>query len=242
MESHNRLLPRAARHRIGAATVRESVWSRHSVLLLTFAAAALGADRPIALDTSHLDLRGVKAEAVQYRGRTALKLVEASQSEEPALAVLKNVMLRDGTIQIEVSGAPAAGAVEGARGFVGVAFRVAPEGKRFEYIYLRPTNGRVDDQVRRNHSVQYASHPDFPWPRLRKEEPEKYESYVDLEPGVWTKMRVVISGRTARLYVHGAAQPTLVVTDLKIEPAQGAIALWIGPGTVGHFSNLVVSE
>ena len=209
--------------------------------MLLISAAALAADRSIVLDTQHLDLRGVKAEIVKYRGRAALKLVEASASDEPALAVLKDVGLRDGSIQIEVSGVPASGANEGARGFVGVAFRVAPDAKRFEYIYLRPTNGRADDQVRRNHSIQYASHPDFPWQRLRKEEPEKYESYVDLEPGVWTQMRIVISGRSARLYVHGAAQPVLVVNDLKLDPAKGGIALWIGPGTEAHFSKMVVS-
>ena len=209
--------------------------------LVIFAGVGFAADRSIALDIRNLDLRGVKAEVVSYRGRTALKLVEASQSDEPALAVLKNVALRDGTIQIEVSGVPSASAAPDARGFVGVGFRVAPGAKQFEYIYLRPTNGRAEDQVRRNHSVQYASHPDFPWQRLRKEEPEKYESYVDLEAGAWTRMRIVISGRSAKLYVHRATQPMLVVTDLKLEPVEGAIALWIGPGTEAHFSKMVVS-
>jgi hypothetical protein len=50
----------------------------------------------------------------------------------------------------------------------------------FECFYLRPTNGRADDQVRRNHSVQYISFRGFPWYRL--ESPEKYESYTDLVP------------------------------------------------------------
>ena len=124
-----------------------------------------------------------------------------------------------------------------------MAFRVGSDAARFEYFYLRPTNGRADDQVRRNHSVQYASHPDYPWQRLRKEEPEKYESYVDLEPGVWTKMRIVVSGRTAKLYVNSAAQPGLIVNDLKLGSGEagGGIALWIGPGTVGHFANLTIT-
>ena len=59
--------------------------------------------------------------------------------------------------------------IRASRGFVGVAFRVAADQSRFECIYLRPTNGRVEDQVRRNHSVQYISVPGFPWPFLRKE-------------------------------------------------------------------------
>jgi hypothetical protein len=202
----------------------------------------IAASRMIDLDRPDgLDLRGVKAENVEYQGRKALRLAESGQENSLGLAILKGVTFRDGTIDLEVSGAPAKGAGEGARGFIGIAFRVGPDAKQFEYFYLRPTNGRADDQVRRNHSVQYASHPDYPWPRLRKEEPEKYESYVDLEPGVWTKMRIVVSGTKAKLYVHGTAQPVLVVNDLKMGLGEGGIALWIGPGTEGHFTNLTVS-
>jgi hypothetical protein len=212
-------------------------------LLLAHGGPAWAAPRTVVLNNPNgLELHGVKAENIKYRGRQALKLTEASPPADLSVAVLKDLPFRDGTIELDVSGAPSAGATEGARGFVGVAFRAGPGAGRFEYFYLRPTNGRVEDQVRRNHSVQYASHPDYPWQRLRKEEPEKYESYVDLEPGVWTKMRIVVSGHTAKLYVNGAAQPVLIVNDLKLGPAEGGIALWIGPGTVGHFASLTVTE
>jgi len=145
-----------------------------------------------------------------------------------------------------LAGEPAANAGEGARGFVGVAFRVnldaAKDAARYECFYLRPTNGRTDDQVRRNHSTQYISHPDFPWNRLRKEFPEKYESYVDVVPGEWTKIKIEVRGDKARLYVHDAPQPVLVVNDLKHGQSRGQIALWVGAGSVAHFSNLRVSK
>ena len=121
-----------------------------------------------------------------------------------------------------------------------MAFRLADN--RYEYIYIRPTNGRAEDQVRRNHSTQYSSHPDFDFARLRKESPEKYESYVDLQPGVWTKYRITVEGRHARLYVHDAEQPSLLVDDLKIEPGEGGVALWVGPGTEGYFANLKITS
>ena len=92
---------------------------------------------------------------------------------------------------------------------------------RYEYIYLRMTNGRSDDQVRRNHSTQYASHPEWPWPR--------------------TRVRVEVDASRARLFVHGADQPTLVVNDLKQTEADGGIALWIDNHTVGHFADLRVT-
>jgi hypothetical protein len=107
------------------------------------------------------------------------------------------------------------------------------QGERFEYIYLRPTNGRADDQVRRNHSTQYGSRPGFDFDRLRKESPEKYESYVDLESGVWTKYRIVVDGTKARLFVHGAAQPCLIVSDLKLGDSEGAVGLVGGAGNRG---------
>src|SRR5581483_2788189 len=84
--------------------------------------------------------------------------------------------------------------------------------------------------------------PDFNWARLRKEAPGQYESYVDLEPGVWTKYKIEVEGRKARLYVNGAEQPCLIVNDLKLEPREGRVALWVGPGTEGYFANLKITR
>jgi hypothetical protein len=50
---------------------------------------------------------------------------------------------------------------------------------------------------------------------LRQESPEKYESYVDLEVGVWTRYRISVEGNKARLYVHGGG-PTLVCSQNQI--------------------------
>jgi hypothetical protein len=176
-----------------------------------------------------------------YKGRTAIQMVATpGAANASSYAVIKDVLLGDGTIEVDLAGQPAAGAGTGARGFIGIAFRLQGDG-RYEYIYLRPTNGRADDQVRRNHSTQYSSHPDFDFARSRQEAPEKYESYVDLEPGVWTKFKIEVEGRKARLYVHGSEQPCLIVNDMKLEPRAGGVALWVGPGTEGYFSNLKIT-
>jgi hypothetical protein len=158
------------------------------------------------------------------------------------LAVIEASDFGDGVIEAEIAGAPRADAGEGARGFVGIAFRVRDDLKTYDAFYLRPTNGRADDQVRRNHSAQYISHPDWPWFRLRKEFPEKYEAYVDLVPGEWTKVRIEVRGAQAKLFLHGQAQPTLLVNDVKSGAGgRGKIALWIDTGTVAHFRNMVVT-
>jgi hypothetical protein len=128
--------------------------------------------------------------------------------------VLSNATFRDGAIEADVAGEPGPGALEGARGFASVAFRVAPDVFKFECFYLRPTNGRAEDQVRRNHSVQYFSFLDFPWHRLGEEFPGKYETYADLVPGEWTRIRIEAAGESARLFVNGLQQPSLVVNDV----------------------------
>ncbi|MSO29673.1 MAG: hypothetical protein EXQ48_01850 [Acidobacteria bacterium] len=199
----------------------------------------------IALDVKTLQPHNVKVESVTFKGRQAIRVSDvapADAGDVGRLAVLDTLQFRDGVIEIDLAGEPGANAPEAARGFVGIAFRVTPDRSRFECFYLRPTNGRADDQVRRNHSVQYISVPGFPWPRLRTEFPEKYESYADLAPGEWTKVRIEVRGEKARLYVGGAEQPALVVNDLKQPVSSGGIALWLDRGTVAHFADLRVSN
>ncbi|HEX6051958.1 MAG TPA: hypothetical protein VFZ21_21965 [Gemmatimonadaceae bacterium] len=198
-----------------------------------------GSDDLLPRDPGRLTLRNVEATRGQYRGRDAIRLVPTGAGE--TIAILSDLEFRDGTIEVDVAGVPRAGADSGARGFVGIAFRVDQSGDRYAAFYLRPTNGRANDQLRRNHSTQYIVHPDHPWYRLRKEAPGVYESYVDLEPGVWTSMRVEVRQGVARLYVDGSAQPVLIVNDMKNPPASGRIALWIGAGTEAHFSRLRVT-
>jgi len=181
----------------------------------------------------------VKLESVDYSGERAIKIVEDGQVPNgEAYAIVKDAVFHNGEIEVELAGRPAGSAVAAARGFIGIAFRL--QGGQFEYVYLRPTNGRADDQVRRNHSTQYSSHPKFGFAELRQQSPEKYESYVDLEVGVWTRYRITVEGAKARLYVHGAAQPCLIVNDLKLGDSSGGVALWIGPGTEGYFTGLKI--
>ena len=197
-----------------------------------------------------LTLINAKAEPATHQGRAGLRVVvseEALKRYTPAdgelnpLAVIQGVEFSSGVIEAEIAGEPGPGAGEGARGFVGIAFRMQKDAKTYDAFYLRPTNGRADDQVRRNHSTQYISNPAWPWPRLRKESPEKYEAYVDLVPGEWTKIRIEVRGEQARLYVHDQPQPTLIVSDVKSgAKGSGAVALWVGPGTIAHFRNLTV--
>jgi hypothetical protein len=192
-----------------------------------------------------LELINARADLVTYRARRALRLSPPPGREpdggEP-LAILPESDFEDGTIEAEIAGAPRPDAPADMRGFVGIVFRAQQHGARFEHFYLRPTNGRAEDQLRRNHSVQYQSVPEYPWHRLRKENPGVYESYADLQPGVWTKLKIVVSGTRARLYVNGADQPCLVVNDLKMGRVRGQIGLWAHPTTEAYFSEVKITR
>jgi hypothetical protein len=173
-----------------------------------------------------------------YRGCRSVRVEPAMGPESPTasgLALIPKRVFHNGVIELRIAGEVARGADSGARGFVGIAFRVQTDRRHFEMFYLRPTNGRADNQLRRNHSLQYVSEPEFPWERLRGQTPGQYESYADLQPDVWTRVRIEVHGVKARLFVNGASQPSLIVNDLKHGDTSGAIALWAGPGAIAHF-------
>jgi hypothetical protein len=192
-----------------------------------------------------LEAHNVLLEPVTYRGRKALRVsdkMQAGTRDSSSVAVVQGTSLEDGTIEVLLSGDTLPGAPPDVRGFVGIAFRVSNDASSYECFYLRPTNGRAEDQLRRNHSTQYISIPGYEWYTLRDKTPGLYESYVDLVPGEWTKVRIRFSGKEAKLYVNGAEQPVLVVHDLKQPVRAGAVALWVGPGTVANFADLKLSH
>ncbi|WHU01287.1 hypothetical protein [Sphingomonas sp. NIBR02145] len=199
--------------------------------------------RSMSLDRAEITAVGVDASRVRYRGARALRLevVRAGATSDATFARLDGVQARDFTIDLVLAGQPVKNDTD-ARGFVGIAFRISEDSKKFEAIYIRPTNGRATDQLRRNHSTQYISHPDYPWHRLRKEHPGQYESYADLESGAWTRLKLVVRGTTAQLYINGAGQPSLIVNDLKLPAEEGGIGLWVGPGSEGYFKSMTIRK
>ena len=206
-----------------------------TALFTTFAARTWGQERPksrsVALDK--LELHNVRTEPVVYLDRAAIRVSDSglqNLDDAARFAVVPGTFFQDGTIEVDLSGDTAPNAPPELRGFVGIAFRVTTDRSHFECFYLRPKNGRSEDQLQRNHSAQYISMPGFGWQRLRSESPGKYESYVDLVPGQWTHVKIRVDGSHAQLYVNSAEQPT-----------SGAIALWVGPGTIAHFSALHVA-
>lgn len=179
-------------------------------------------------------------------GKEALRVVKDStirKVDEPTFVTLRGIEFTNGTIEVKVLSRLLKNAPESARGFIGVAFRIDSTNSAYESIYIRPTNGRADDQVRRNHSIQYYSYPDYKFDRLRTEAPEKYESYADMTLNEWITLKIVVNRQEARLYMNDIKQPCLIVKDLKMGATQsGGIGLWVEVGTEGYFTDLKITQ
>ncbi|SFU21943.1 hypothetical protein [Mesorhizobium sp. YR577] len=216
---------------------------------IVFAAEGHSAGTASDVAISDFHLSGVSLEHSTYKDERAFKMTmpsEAIQDAQKEKLSDRNFMawlpmdFGDGVVEAEMASELAADAPAYARGFIGLTFRIDSEG-RFESIYLRPTNSVADDQVRRNHSVQYVAYPDYRFDRLRSESPEKYESYAELDLGRWIHMRIVVSGQKAALYLDGKSQPALIVNDLKFGTKQrGGVGVWLESGTIAYFRNLKV--
>lgn len=163
--------------------------------------------------------------------------------DEATFARLVGSEFKNGIIEVKVLSKLLQNAPDFARGFIGIAFRIDESNSKFECIYIRPTNGRAEDQLRRNHSTQYFSYPDFKFDRLREESPEKYESYADMELNEWISIKIEVEGHKAKLYLNDGEHPVLVVNDLKHGAnASGGIGLWVEVGTEGYFTDLNVEN
>jgi hypothetical protein len=189
----------------------------------------------------------VLAQPATLHGRPALRVelapetVAAQDYVDSNTFVVLPVDFGDGELAVDLLGVRGPTAPPEARGFIGVAFRIAPDAAAFEAFYLRPTNGRADDPLRRQRAVQYFAYPDWKFDRLRAETPGVYEAAADIGPDEWLRVRIAVAGGRAQLFVGAAAAPVLVVSPLKLGPARrGAGGLWVDIGTTGYFANLTV--
>lgn len=197
-------------------------------------------------DKNNLEAINVSISIEQFMGKKAVKVIKNSsvtEFDEPTFAKLKGTEFKNGTIEVKVLSRLLPNAPELARGFIGIAFRVNDSNSKFESIYVRPTNGRANIQLRRNRSIQYFSFPDYKFDRLRKEAPGEYESYADIGLNEWIKLKIVVLDNQAKLFINDNKQPSLIVNDLKHgASSSGAIGLWVDVGTEGFFSDLKIQK
>lgn len=172
-------------------------------------------------------------EATERDGRPAVSLDER---EGDGFAYWPDLSFADGSIELDIRGRDLGG-----RSFVGLAFHGLDE-ETYDVVYFRPFNFRAEDPARRAHAVQYISHPDYTWHRLRDEHPGKYENALDPapDPDGWFHVRVVVEHPRVSVFVDGEQTPSLEVEQLS-DRGRGWVGFWVGNGSNGEFANLVLT-
>ena len=227
---------------------------RYKLLLLGFLFVTTGAlAQKITWNQMEMEAVNSKAKIVQMDGVSVLQVerdlvvspfdstnVEASV-DGPTYVKIANLEMENGIIEVKVfSQIMENSPFPAARGFIGLGYRVASDNKNFEGIYLRPSNGRADDQLRRNHSVQYFSYPGYTFSRLRKEANGVYETYADIGLNEWITMRIEFEGEKVSFYINNQKTPSFLVQKMLGTSKKGSVALWVEIGTIGYFKDLKV--
>jgi hypothetical protein len=149
---------------------------------------------------------------------------------------LKDVTFSTGTIEVDLRGKDVL-----QKSFIGIVFH-GVDTSAFDIVYFRPFNFRSQDPVRKIHAVQYATHPEFPWHKLREEKNGIYEKGIDPPPSPtdWLHARIVVSEKQIKVYVNNATTPSLTVDKLNTRKS-GLIGL-SNEALEGDFANLTITK
>ncbi len=163
--------------------------------------------------------------------------VKISEKEGEGVVWIKGVTFSKGIIELDLKGKDVL-----QQSFIGVAFHGA-DNKTFDGVYFRPFNFKATDSIRHIHAVQYISHPDFPWKKLRDEKNGQYEKAVTPEPDPndWFHTKIEVGDKEVKVFVNNSAKPSLVVNKLN-DRKTGMIGLWTGEGSGGEFANLSITN
>jgi len=194
-----------------------------------------------AIPIANLETQKLNAAVAAYQGKEATRLID--HDGNAGLALLKGSSFKDGAIEVELAGKPFRGIIRPRPAALSASpFASRAAASKYECIYLRPTNGRADDiccgATTRRSTPRTRVGLGTPAPRVAGRLMNRTSIS---KAGAWTRYKIVVKGRRAELYVHDAAQPCLIVKDLKLGDAAGAVALWVGPGTEAYFTNLKVA-
>lgn len=221
------------------------------VVTFGLAACALAGGRPDHRAPAPATYHDVAGQRVEHQGRQALALeltpeeqnlqLAGAGGNRPTFALLPGAF-QDGVIEVDVAAEPNGRGGPDARGFIGVVFHLADD-QRFEAVYLRMTNGSLNDPAppapRDVRAIQYIAHPEFHFSVSRAEAPGVYEKAAPVAAGRWHRLRLEISG--TRLVAKVDGEPVLELDDLRLV-RPGRVGLWVGDGTRAYFSGLRVED
>ncbi len=162
--------------------------------------------------------------------------VEMDARPGDGLGLIEGVIFTKGILEIEIKGENNPG-----RSFVGIAFNIQND-STFEAVYFRPFNFVAEEQIRKDHMLQYIHHPEYTWKKLRESRTGEFENEIKTPPNPddWFRVRLEIEDTRVRAYVNGSETASLEVERLTSHKSD-QIGLWTGFNSAGKFRNLKIS-
>lgn len=153
------------------------------------------------------------------------------------MAIIKDLIFDKGIIDLEIKGENKPG-----KSFVGIAFNIQNDSV-YEAVYFRPFNFQSEEQIRREHSVQYIHHPKYSWRYLRTNHTGQFEAEFPRQPSPdeWFAVRVKIDDKKVYIYDKETNTELLSIERLT-EQVSDRIALWTGFDSKGEFRNLKIEK
>ncbi|WP_207695166.1 hypothetical protein DOK67_0001302 [Enterococcus sp. DIV0212c] len=184
-------------------------------------------------------------EQTTLNGESVVRVVKKDklmEFDENTYAKLIGSAFHNGIIEVKMLSCLLPDAPDFARGFIGIAFRINDDDTRFESFYVRPTNGRIDDPVRKNRGVQYFSYPKYTFDYFRNLGITDFEGPADIGLDEWISLKAVINGAKGEFYLNDSEKPVLVVENMKHgADARGAIGFFVDIGTEAFFKELKIT-
>jgi hypothetical protein len=203
------------------------------------------------------ELHNVTGAIIKFQGKDVLKIerdlnalpfdsnrLEATVDETHYARLLGLDDFENGTIEVKMySQIQNPSPYPPAAGFIGLYFRIKEDDSEFESIYLRPKVGRINNQMARNHTVQYFSYPDYKFQTLRNKFPAgSYEGSAPVMLNEWITMRIEVNGETAEMFINNMKYSTFIVNKMLGKNKKGGIGLYVDIGTIGYFRDLKVTK
>ena len=153
-------------------------------------------------------------EVVDYKGRQSFRVAKG-------FAYARDIEFQNGAIDVDMAAETT--------GFLGLAFHVQSEDD-YELIFFRP------DDSGDPYAIQYT--PGLlgsnVWQLFSG---PNYMGAGEIPREKWIHARIVVAGLVAKLFLNNSAQPSLVVSDLRLGHPKGTIGFWGREGG-GYISNL----
>ena len=166
-----------------------------------------------------------------------LGIVHLNEAEHAGIAWITGKAFKAGVIEFDIKGEDKFQA-----SFVGIAYHGVND-TTYESLYFRPFNFLAADPDRKAHGVQYIALPQYDWPKLRADFPNRYEQPMlsAVDPNQWFHVKITVSADLVNVYINGHKKPVLTVKPL-VKTGGAMLGYWVGNGSAGDWKNMKITH